>query len=302
MRFSNRDIRDKPDPMRLGDHEISTLETGMFKLDGGAMFGTVPKPLWEKAIPPDEQNRIPMALRLILLRNLKTGRNLLVDTGIGHKWSEKMAGIYAIDHSKFTLEKALSEKGLKPEDITDVVLTHLHFDHAGGATRADSSGKVVPTFKNAKYYIQKENYDWATQPNSREAASYLPENFVPLVETKQLVICDGISDFEKKIAWPEVSVRVSSGHTVGLQCPLITIEGQKFFYPSDLIPTSSHVPLPWVMGYDIHVIRILDEKDAILQEAARDSWTFIYEHDPLIPATKVIKGPKHFSKGDVVSL
>jgi glyoxylase-like metal-dependent hydrolase (beta-lactamase superfamily II) len=160
----------------------------------------------------------------------------------------------------------------------------------------------VPTFAKAKYYIQKENYDWATAPNSREAASYLPENFLPLLESKQLIICDGVEDLEQKIKWPGVSARISAGHTVGLQCPLITLGDKKFFYPSDLIPTSAHVPLPWVMGYDIHVIKILEEKEAILEEAVRDHWIFIYEHDPVIPATTVIKGPKHFSKGDTIFL
>lgn len=288
--------------MKFGDSEIFALETGMFKLDGGAMFGSVPKTMWEKAIPPDEFNRIPMALRVILLRDTKTKRNMLVDTGIGHKYNEKFEQIFAVDHSMFTLEKSLAAHGLKTDDITDVLLTHLHFDHTGGSTKFDASGKAAPTFANAKYYIQKLNYDWAVKPNSREAASYLPENFMPIQDAGQLVICGGEKDFEKKINWPGVSVRVSSGHTVGLQCPLITLGDKKFFYPSDLIPTSAHVPTPWVMGYDIHVIKILEEKEAILEEAARDQWIFIYEHDPLIPATKVIKGPKHFAKGEVVSM
>ncbi len=289
--------------MRLGDSEIYSLNTGMFKLDGGAMFGTVPKPMWEKAIPPDEANRIPMALRIILLRDLKTKRNLIVDTGIGEKWSPKLVQIYAIDHSESTLISALKSKGLTPDDITDVVLTHLHFDHAGGATLTTGEGApATPTFKNAKYYIQKDNYEWAAKPNSREAASYLQENFQPLLESKQLVICDGEKDFEKKINWPGVTVRLSYGHTIGLQCPLIDLQGQKFFYPSDMIPTASHVPVPWVMGYDIHVIKLLDEKEAILTEAVRDNWTLIYEHDPKLPATKVVKGSKHFSAGDPVEV
>ncbi len=282
--------------------EIRSLETGLFKLDGGAMFGTVPKIIWENSIKPDDQNRIPMALRVILLRDHRSKRNLLVDTGIGNKWSEKLKTIYCIDHSESTLEKSLDEAGLKPEDITDVILTHLHFDHTGGSTVIDSEGKLTPTFKNAKFYIQKDNYDWALRPNSRESASYLRENFMPLVDSKQLIICDGPEDFEKKINWPGISVRVSYGHTVGLQCPLITFENQKFFYPSDLIPTSAHVPLPWVMGYDIHVIKILDEKEKILEEAVRDNWIFIYEHDPKIAATTVKKGPKHFEAGEIIEV
>jgi glyoxylase-like metal-dependent hydrolase (beta-lactamase superfamily II) len=273
----------------------------MFKLDGGAMFGSVPKPMWEKAIPPDEMNRIPMALRLILLRDLKTGRNLIVDTGIGHKWSEKLQKIYAIDHAQETLASALSQEGLRFDQITDVVLTHLHFDHAGGATVRNEAGELAPAFPNAKYYIQKDNYDWATRPNSREAASYLPENFEPLMKAGKLIICNGVQDFESKIQWPGFSVVVSYGHTIGLQCPKITIEDKVFFYPSDLIPTSAHVPLPWVMGYDIHVIKILDEKEAVLKEAAAGDWIFVYEHDPKIAASTIRMGSKHFEVNQALS-
>lgn len=287
--------------MKFGTTEIFAIETGIFKLDGGAMFGSVPKPIWEKAIPADAQNRIPMALRLILLKDAQQKRNLLVDTGIGEKWTEKMVGIYAIDHSQNTLERSLRVHGLTPDDITDVVLTHLHFDHAGGATKAGDNGKFYPAFKNAKYYLQKDNFDWATKPNSREAASYLPENFMPLVESKKLILCNGVEDFEKAIQWPGVSVRLSYGHTIGLQCPLITLGDQKFFYPSDMIPTSAHVPVPWVMGYDIHVIKLLEEKENLLEEAVRDQWVFVYEHDPVFPATTVTKGKKHFEKGPVYS-
>jgi glyoxylase-like metal-dependent hydrolase (beta-lactamase superfamily II) len=288
--------------MKIGPIEVHAPNTGMFKLDGGAMFGTVPKPLWEKAIPPDDQNRIPMSLRVMILKDSSTGRNLIVDTGIGNKWSEKLQKIYAIDHSQFSLEKALQSCGLKFDQITDVLLTHLHFDHTGGSTLLDPSGALVPTFPHARYYIQKDNFDWATRPSSREAASYLPENFMPLQQAGKLVICDGPEDFEKKINWPGLSVRVSYGHTIGLQCPLYKVGQETFFYPSDLIPTSSHIPLPWVMGYDIHVIQILEEKEKILEESAAGNWTLVFEHDPVHPATKVVKGPKHFERGAVVSL
>lgn len=289
--------------MKLGRFEVRALNTGMFKLDGGAMFGTVPKPLWEKAIAPDELNRIPMALRILLIQDHQTGRNLLVDTGIGDKWSEKLQKIYAIDHSQENLMSALKLAGLSVDQITDVVLTHLHFDHTGGSTRMDpTSGKLVPTFPKARYYIQKDNYDWATRPNSREAASYLPENFAPLKESGCLVICDGVEAFEKAVQWPGLSVKLSYGHTIGLQCPLFKAEGKSFFYPSDLIPTSSHVPMPWVMGYDIHVIKILDEKDEILKEAFRDQWILVYEHDPVLPATHIKQGSKYFERADVVAL
>lgn len=288
--------------MKIGQFEIFAPNTGMFKLDGGAMFGTVPKPMWSKAIPPDEQNRIPMALRVIILKDLKNKRNLIVDTGIGTKWSEKLIGIYAIDHSRDSLESALKGAGLTPEDVTDVILTHLHFDHTGGSTRYDSNKSLVPTFPKATYYIQKDNYDWATRPNSREAASYLPENFEPLNKLGQLKICDGIDAFEKAIHWPGISVRLSYGHTIGLQCPVIQLDDKTFFYPSDLMPTSAHIPVPWVMGYDIHVIKILDEKEEILKEAVQKNWIVVYEHDPVTPATTITKGEKHYQRGEVVPI
>lgn len=287
--------------MRFGDITVRALETGFFKLDGGAMFGTVPKPLWEKAIPPDEQNRIPMALRVVLISDAKTGRHLLIDTGIGHKWAPKYEQIYAIDHSKHTLEDSLKAVGLGFNDITDVVLTHLHFDHAGGATYRTEDGVLKPRFPRATYYIQRANVEWATAPNSREAASYLPENFEPLSEVGALKICDGVADFEKQVNWPGLSVYISNGHTLGLQCPIVRTAGETFFYPSDLIPTSAHLPIPWVMGYDIHVIKVLDEKEEILQKAADEKWILIYEHDPIHPATRVKKGPKHFERGEIFS-
>jgi glyoxylase-like metal-dependent hydrolase (beta-lactamase superfamily II) len=288
--------------MKFESVEIYALETGIFKLDGGAMFGSVPKTMWEKAIPPDELNRIPMALRLILIKDSKQKRNLLVDAGIGDKWSEKMRGIYAIDDSKDSLEKSLKKHGLNPEDITDVVLTHLHFDHTGGSTRADSTGKFIPSFPHAKYYLQKDNFDWALKPNPRESSSYMAENFMPLLESKQLTLCNGVGEFEKAIRWPAVTVRLSYGHTMGLQCPLITLGDRKFFYPSDMIPTSAHVPIPWTMGYDLHIIKLMEEKEIILTEAVKDKWILVYEHDPVIAASEITKGVKHFERGLVVKL
>lgn len=288
--------------MEFQNYKISTLETGFFKLDGGAMFGSVPKKLWQRAIPADEDNRILMAARVVLVEDKKTGRKLLIDTGNGHKWSEKLLKIYALDYSQSTLMKSLEEKGLKAEDISDVLLTHLHFDHAGGATTWDENQNPVPTFSNATYYVQKDNYDWATKPNSREAASYLPENFEPIKSAGKLKICDGAEALAKEINWPGLSVILSYGHTIGLQAPLIEIEDKKFFYPTDMIPTSHHIPVPWVMGYDIHVIKLLEEKEATLKRAVLENWTVIYEHDPVIQASHVIQGEKHYQASAPVIL
>lgn len=281
---------------------VRTLETGEFKLDGGAMFGSVPKKLWEKKIPADADNRIPMAARIVLVQDAQQGRNLLIDTGNGHKWSDKLLKIYALDYSKHTLQKSLQEAGLTSDDITDVILTHLHFDHAGGATKWDGNHNVIPTFPKATYYTQKKNYEWATARNSREAASYLPENFEPLNQTGQLKICDGPEDFKKQIQWPGFEVTMSDGHTIGLQAPIFEVDGMKYFYPTDMIPTSAHVPVPWLMGYDIHAIKLLDEKQEVLERAVAENWTVIYEHDPVVKASKVIKGEKHFEAAAAIHL
>jgi len=286
--------------MKIGNFELFAPNTGMFKLDGGAMFGSVPKTMWQKAIPPDEFNRIPMSLRVMIIKDPQNKRNLIVDTGIGTKMPQKLQDIFCVDHNEANLEKALQSGGLKFDDITDVLLTHLHFDHTGGSTYLDG-GQLKVRFPKAKYYIQKDNYDWAVKPNSREAASYLPENFIPVQEAGQLVICDGPEDFEKKINWPGLSVYVSYGHTVGLQCPIFRAANDCFFYPSDLIPTAAHIPLPWVMGYDIHVIKILEEKEKILERAAKENWCFIFEHDAEIPACRIKKGAKHFERTETVT-
>lgn len=288
--------------MKLGSFEVHTVETGFFKLDGGAMFGSVPKKLWERKIRADEDNRIPMAARVLLVRDHKSGRNLLIDTGNGHKWDEKFLKIYGLDYSQTNLEKSLSELGLKPEDITDVVLTHLHFDHAGGATKWDENKNVIPTFPNATYYVQKKNFEWASSPNSREAASYLPENFKPLDDLGQLKICDGVSEFEKTIQWPGISGRISDGHTIGLFAPVIQVENETFFYPTDMIPTSAHVPVPWVMGYDIHVIKLLEEKEEVLKEAKANDWILVYEHDPVVKASRVKEGKKYLEADTAIDL
>lgn len=279
--------------MQLGSFELHALETSRFQLDGGAMFGTVPKPLWSKKIPADEQNRIPMAARVLLVRDLKSKRNLLIDTGMGEKWDEKKVQIYGIDYS-ITLQKNLQSLGLSEKDITDVLITHLHFDHTGGSTERNQKGELQPTFPNANYYVQQKNYAWAIEPNPREAASYLAENFVPLYETGQLVLCDGAEDAQHKIAWPGLRIWLSNGHTKAMQCPLIQLEGQSFFFPADLIPTTAHLPVPWVMGFDIDVVQTIQEREEVLQQASKNSWILIYEHDPFCPASTVQKGKKHY--------
>lgn len=267
--------------LKIGPYELKAVPTGEFGLDGGAMFGTVPKVLWEKTNPPDEANRIPMEARALLLKSKE--RNILIDTGngsdfiekYGEKIGPKFAEMYAVDPTKASLLKSLKNHGLTPEDITDVILTHLHFDHAGGATCA-KNGKIVPTFPNAKYYVQRKNLETARSPNIREKASYLKPNFEPLVEAGVLNLLDG--DVEN--LFPNVSVHVSNGHTEGQQIVRIHDGLNGIFYAADVIPTSTHIRSAWIMGYDLDPLTIIKEKRAFLKDATLNNWYIYFEHDP----------------------
>ncbi|MBI4161755.1 MAG: MBL fold metallo-hydrolase [Acidobacteria bacterium] len=259
------------------------------------MFGVVPRELWQRTNPPDERNRIEMAMRCLLVRG--EGRNVLIDTGIGDKFAAREAEIYKIDHRQWTLAKALRERGLAPEDVTDVVLTHLHFDHAGGATARDG-GRLRPAFPNARYHLQEENLKTASRPNLRERRSYLQENFVPLEEAGCLNLHRG----EEEIL-PGIHLLPVSGHTDGQH--LVRIEGSDgaaAVFCGDLIPTSSHVPIPWVMGYDLRPLVSMREKEELLSEAVRNDWVLVFEHDPRVAAARVERTEKGFSVREAVAL
>lgn len=267
--------------IKIGPYELKAIPTGEFALDGGAMFGTVPKVLWSKTNPPDEANRIPMEARALLLKS--ADRNILIDTGNGsdfiEKYGEKMgskfAEMYGVSASQISLLKSLKNNGLDPSDITDVILTHLHFDHAGGATCV-RNGKIVPTFPNAKYYVQRQNLETARTPNIREKASYLKQNFEPLIEAEVLELLDG----NVENLFPNISVIVSNGHTEGQQIVKISDSKTGVFYVADLIPTSTHIRSAWVMGYDLSPLTIIREKREILKQAAQNGWFIYFEHDP----------------------
>ncbi len=265
---------------KVGPYTVSLLETGEFALDGGAMFGVVPKTLWEKTNPPDSQNRIDMALRIMLIQG--NGKNILVDTGIGDKWEEKYKNIYRISHNKYTLEKALTEKGLKLSDITDIIISHLHFDHVGGCTYG-TGDQLKLTFPNATHYIQKEQWDWANRPTEKDRASFLKENIVPLKQAK-LKILNGEAEI-----FPGIHVLISHGHTRSQQVVKVTDGKQTLFYCADLIPTSSHVPIPYVMGYDNFPLITMEEKRKILEQAVQEQWILCFEHDPKVSAGTVAK-------------
>lgn len=279
--------------LTIGEYQVCPLPTGLFGLDGGAMFGTVPKVLWEKSNPPDDKNRISMEARALLLKS--KNRNIVIDTGnggdfvakYGEKLGTKFSEMYGLDKSGPSLEKSLKSHGLSFSDITDVILTHLHFDHAGGAT-TEIGGKLVPTFPKAKYYVQKANLETATKPNIREKASYFAANFQPLIDAGVLQLLDG----DKKDLLPGISVQVSNGHTRGQQTVLVSDGKQNLLYCGDVIPTSSHVRLAWIMGYDLDPLTLIAEKTDLLKKAASEKWILYFEHDPYCDAATVLtQGP-----------
>lgn len=258
--------------MKIGKYSVHIVNSGYVGLDGGAMFGIVPKPLWERTNPADEMNRIKLATRNLLL--VSDSKKILVDTGMGNKWNDKNKEIYAIDQESTSLESSLSGLNIKPEDITDVILTHLHFDHTGGST-VNNNGKLEPAFPNATYYVQKENYKWAVNPSERDGGSYIKENFVPLKEAGVLMQIEGEKPFDD-----EIDFIIVNGHTFGQQMLKLADSSNTFLYCCDLIPTAAHLPLPYVMGYDLQPLVTVEEKKRILKQALDEEWKLFFEHDP----------------------
>ena len=267
----NRSIDYTRIKMKIGKYNLKIITSGYFKLDGGAMFGIIPKPLWQKTNPADEANRIKLSTRHLLLES--ESRKILIDAGMGNKWDEKSKGIYAIDE-KYSMENALIKIGLRHEDITDVILTHLHFDHTGGSIKM-LDGKLIPAFPNAKYHVQKQNFDWASYPSDRDKGSYLKENFLPLAEEGVLNFTNGNEKFDD---WIEFIV--INGHTFGQQMVKISDSSNTILFCGDLLPFTSHIRLPYIMGYDLQPLVTLKEKKKILPQAADENWKIFFEHDP----------------------
>jgi len=256
--------------MKIGKYKLSIIESGSFGLDGGAMFGIIPKPLWQRTNLADDANRVRLATRNLLLES--DTRKILIDTGMGSKWDEKSKNIYAIDE-KHSLSSALGEKGLKPGDITDVILTHLHFDHTGGSTIL-VNGKLEPAFPNANYFVQKQNFDWARNPSDRDKGSYIKDNFLPLYEEGVLNFIIGNAEFDD-----EIKMIVINGHTFGQQMVKISNDSDTFLFCSDLMPFVSHIPLPYIMGYDLQPLVTLEEKKKYLKLALDENWKLFFGHD-----------------------
>lgn len=258
---------------------LYTIETGLFKLDGGAMFGVVPKTIWNKINPADENNLCTWAMRCLLVE--EEGRLILIDTGIGNKQDEKFFGHYYL-HGDDTLDKSLAKLGFHRDEITDVILTHLHFDHCGGAIVREGE-KLVPAFKNATYWSNEKHWQWAVQPNAREKASFLKENILPIQESGQLKFIDVPTATNGRLATASfsknISLRFVHGHTESMMLPQIHYKDQTLVYMADLLPSAGHIPLPYVMAYDMFPLTTLNEKKSFLEEAAANNYRLFFEHD-----------------------
>jgi glyoxylase-like metal-dependent hydrolase (beta-lactamase superfamily II) len=277
---------------RVGKWRVHAIQAGGQKLDGGAMFGVVPKPLWERRIPADQRNRIPLGMRCLLIEH-ESGL-VLIDTGAGNKENEKFHDIYGVENrgenGATQLEDGLRDLRVQPSDVAFVVNTHLHFDHGGGNTTQTADGRIVPTFPNARYIVQGGEYEFATHTNERTAASYFPHNFVPIHEA-------GLFDFvrgEREIL-SGVSVVPTPGHVPHHQSIRLESDGEVAFYLGDLAPTAAHLPLPWIMGYDLQPLVTLETKRRILARALSDRWLMVFEHDAMVAWGNVEHDGKAYS-------
>ena len=255
--------------------KIHPLNTGNFKLDGGAMFGVVPKTLWSRTNKPDENNMCSWAMRCMLIED--GDRLMLIDTGIGDKQSEKFFSYYYM-FGDDSLRGNLKRLGFSPDDVTDVFLTHLHFDHCGGAVERIGENQFQPVFKNATFWSTEKHWKWATEPNAREKASFLSENIMPLEESGQLKFVSRDGDFSKNV-FPDIDVLFVDGHTESQMIPHIRYKGKTIVFVADLLPSVGHIPLPYVMGYDTRPLLTLNEKEKFLKKAAEEEYILFLEHD-----------------------
>ncbi len=274
--------------------KLHTIDTGFFKLDGGAMFGVVPKSIWNRLNPADENNMCTWAMRCLLVEDGE--RLILIDTGIGNKQDDKFFSYYYL-HGDASLQKSIEKAGFSVDEVTDVVLTHLHFDHVGGAINRDRN-IVATTFKNAIYWSNEKHWDWAINPNQREKASFLKENILPISESRQLkfIYENTISPFNN------IDFLFVNGHTESMMLPKIKLGSKTLIYMADLVPSSCHVSIPYLMSYDVRPLQTMEEKQNILKSAADNEWILLLEHDPGIEAITVInsdRGIKINEKGNL---
>jgi glyoxylase-like metal-dependent hydrolase (beta-lactamase superfamily II) len=285
--------------------QVYSIETGNFKLDGGAMFGVVPKSIWNKLNPADENNMCSWALRCLLIQDGK--RLILVDNGMGNKQDQKFFGHYYL-HGDDTLEKSLAKHGFSKDDITDVILTHLHFDHCGGSIERDGD-KLVPAFKNAVYWSNERHWQWATAPNEREKASFLKENILPIQESGQLQFIQtpstGLPEtgiLGETTFSGSISMRFANGHTDMMMLPQLSYKGKTIVYMADLLPSIAHIPLPYVMGYDMFPLTTLNEKKSFLKEALENEYILFFEHDAMNECCTLQQTEKGIRQQDILKL
>lgn len=266
--------------MQFGDYRVEIVPDTEFRLDGGAMFGVVPRNLWSKVCPPDEQNRVRLNMNCLFI---DTGSDrILIETGMGDKWTTRQTAIYGIERKRSLGESLHELAGCAPEDITIVINTHLHFDHAGGNTRLGADGRAVASFPNARYFVSRAEYEHAEAPTERDRASYLFENWRPLQESGQLELKDG--DYEVA---PGLRMETHAGHNRSMQCVRLQSGGQTLFGFADLVPTRAHVQFAWIMGYDLYPVETLEAKKKLLPQAAREGWLCLLYHDPDEPLCRI---------------
>jgi glyoxylase-like metal-dependent hydrolase (beta-lactamase superfamily II) len=269
--------------MKFGDYRVEVVPDCEFRLDGGAMFGVVPRNLWARANPPDDQNRIRMNMNCLFIE--ADGERILIDTGIGEKWSEKHRAIYGINRTRSFDESLRAIAGIAATDITIVINTHLHFDHAGGNSIRNETGQAVPAFPNARYFVSEAEYEHAESPTERDRASYFPENWQPMKETGQLELKE--SEYE---VVPGLTMETHAGHNRSMQCPRLRRDGKTLFGFADLVPTRAHVPYAWVMGYDLYPVETVEAKKKLLPQAAQENWTCLFYHDPDQALGRIVEG------------
>jgi len=274
---------------------LHTIDTGFFKLDGGAMFGVVPKTIWNKTNPADANNLCTWAMRCLLIED--GDRLILIDTGIGNKQDEKFFSHYYL-HGDATIDSSLAALGFHKDDITDVFLTHLHFDHVGGAIKREGE-KLIPAFKNAIYWSNEKHWDWAVNPNDREKASFLKENILPIQESGQLKYIDAHDNVKFT---DDIAVRFVYGHTESMMLPLINYKGKQILYMADLLPSVGHLPLPYVMAYDMFPLQTLMEKKIFLNEALEKNYVLFLEHDPVNECCTLQQTEKGIRLGETFKL
>ncbi|MDX9924505.1 MAG: MBL fold metallo-hydrolase [Ignavibacteriaceae bacterium] len=273
--------------MQIGKYKLHKIDTGTFKLDGGAMFGIIPKPLWERTNSSDESNRTVLAARCLLLES--DSKKILIDTGVGTGWDDKFKKIYDYENETGMLEKSLSSLNISPDEITDVILTHLHFDHTGGSTKLEND-KWTPAFSNAKYHVQKKHFEWALNPSDRDRGSFHLNRFMPLYEEGVLNLIDGQQHFDD-----EIEFMIIDGHTIAQQMVKISDSSETLVYCGDLLPFASHIHLPFIMGYDIQPLKTVEEKKTLYKDAVKDEWKIYFEHDENVPIGTINQTEKGFS-------